>query len=74
MWLFKSNREIMVEKSIYIKNDRAIETSQIVISGITSSLRDKNKMVARKNINSYALNFRIRQNIFKKICVILKKA
>ena len=48
MWLFKSNREIMIEKSIYVKNDRAIETSQIVISGITSSLRDKIKWSLEK--------------------------
>ena len=43
MWLFKSDKEIMVEKSIYVENDRAIETSLIVIGGITSSLRDKIK-------------------------------
>ena len=48
MWLFKSNREIMIEKSIYVQNDRAIETSQIVISGITSSLRDKIKWSLEK--------------------------
>ena len=38
----------MVEKSIYVENDRAIETSQIVISGITSSLRDKIKWSLEK--------------------------
>ena len=31
----------MIEKSIYVKDDKAIETSQIVISGITSSLKNK---------------------------------
>ena len=41
IWVFKSNKEIMVEKSIYVKNDMAIETSQIVVSGITSSLKNK---------------------------------
>ncbi len=41
IWLFKSNKELMVEKSIFVKNDMAIETSQIVISGITSSVKDK---------------------------------
>jgi len=41
IWVFKSNREIMIEKSIYVKDDKAIETSQIVISGITSSLKNK---------------------------------
>ncbi len=48
MWLFKSDKEIMVEKSIYVENDRAIETSQIVIGGITSSLRDKIKWSLEK--------------------------
>ena len=41
IWMFKSNNEIMIEKSIYVKNDMAIESSQIVISGITSALRNK---------------------------------
>ena len=41
IWIFKSNNEVMIEKSIYVKKDMAIETSQIVISGITSSLKNK---------------------------------
>ncbi len=41
IWMFKSNKEIMIEKSIFVKNDMAVETSQIVISGITSSLKNK---------------------------------
>jgi uncharacterized heparinase superfamily protein len=41
IWMFKSNNEIIVEKSIYVKNDMAVETFQIVISGITSSLNTK---------------------------------
>ncbi len=41
IWMFKSNREIMIEKSIFVKNDIAIETNQIVISGVTSSLNTK---------------------------------
>lgn len=41
IWIFKSNNEIMIEKSIYVEKNMAIETSQIVISGITSSLKNK---------------------------------
>tara|TARA_Y100001970_G_scaffold286120_1_gene407499 strand:+ start:13760 stop:15298 length:1539 start_codon:yes stop_codon:yes gene_type:complete len=40
IWIFKSSNEINIEKSIYVKNDIAIETSQIVISGITSLLKN----------------------------------
>ena len=41
IWMFKSNKEIAIEKSIYVKNDIANETNQIVISGVTSSLNTK---------------------------------
>jgi len=41
MWVFKSNNEIVIENSIYVINDMAIQTSQIVINGITSSLKNK---------------------------------
>ena len=41
IWMFKSNKEILIEKSIFVKNDIASETNQIVISGITSSLNTK---------------------------------
>ena len=41
IWIFKSNKEIVVEKSIFVRNDIANETNQIVISGITSSLNTK---------------------------------
>tara|TARA_X000000368_G_scaffold414597_1_gene404768 strand:- start:1257 stop:2837 length:1581 start_codon:yes stop_codon:yes gene_type:complete len=41
IWMFKSNNEIIIENSIFVKNDIAIQTSQIVISGITSSLKNK---------------------------------
>ncbi len=41
IWMFKSDSEIMIEKSIYVNNDLAIETSQIVITGLTSSLKNK---------------------------------
>ena len=29
IWIFKSNNEIIIEKSIYVNNDMALETSQI---------------------------------------------
>ena len=40
IWMFKSNNQILIENSIYVKNDMATQTSQIVISGITSSLKN----------------------------------
>ncbi len=43
IWIFKSNKEVVIEKSIFVKNDIAVETSQIVISGITSSLNSQIK-------------------------------
>ena len=39
--MFKSNKEMLIEKSIFVRNDIANETTQIVISGITSSLNTK---------------------------------
>ena len=48
IWMFKSDNEIMIEKSIYVKNDMAIETSQIVISGVTSLLKNKIKWSLEK--------------------------
>ena len=41
IWMFRSNKEVVIEKSIFVKDDIAIETTQIVISGITSSLNTK---------------------------------
>ena len=41
IWMFKSNKAIIIEKSIFVKNDIASETTQIVISGVTSSLNTK---------------------------------
>ena len=41
IWMFKSNKEMIIEKSIFIRNDIANETNQIVISGITSELNTK---------------------------------
>ena len=36
-----SNKEMVIEKSIFVRNDIANETTQIVLSGITSSLNTK---------------------------------
>ncbi len=41
IWMFRSNEEMEIEKSIFVRNDIAIETKQIVISGITSKLNTK---------------------------------
>ena len=41
IWMFKSNSKMLIEKSIFVKDDVANETKQIVISGITSSLNTK---------------------------------
>ena len=41
IWMFRSNKEMLIEKSIFVRNDIANETKQIVISGITSTLNTK---------------------------------
>jgi len=41
IWMFRSNKEMLIEKSIFVRNDIANETKQIVISGITSALNTK---------------------------------
>jgi len=41
IWMFRSNKEMAIEKSIFVRNDVANETKQIVINGITSSLNTK---------------------------------
>ena len=41
IWVFKSNKEMVIEKSIFVRNDIANETTQIVVSGVTSSLNTK---------------------------------
>ena len=48
IWMFKSNNEINIEKSIFVENDTAIETSQIVISGVTSLLKNRIKWSLEK--------------------------
>ena len=39
--MFRSNKEMIIERSIFVRDDIATETTQIVISGITSSLNTK---------------------------------
>ena len=41
IWMFKSNNKMVVEKSIFVRSDVAIENKQIVISGNTSQLNTK---------------------------------
>ena len=41
IWMFKSNKEMVIEKSIFVRNDIANETNQIVISGVTSLMNNK---------------------------------
>ena len=48
IWMFKSNKEIEIKKSIFVRNDIANETNQIVISGVTSSLNTKIKWSLEK--------------------------
>ena len=48
MWVFKCDNKIIIEKSINVKNDITIETSQIVISGTTSLLKNKIKWSLEK--------------------------
>ena len=48
MWVFKSNKKMMIEKSIFVRNDVANETTQIVISGITSELQTKVEWLIEK--------------------------
>ena len=48
IWMFRSNKEVLIEKSIFVKNDVAIETVQIVIGGITSSRNTKIEWLLEK--------------------------
>jgi len=41
IWMFRSNNEIKIEESIFVENDIANQTKQIVISGVTSLLNTK---------------------------------
>ena len=48
IWIFKSSSDISLEKSIYVEKDIARETSQMVINGVTSSIRNKIKWSLEK--------------------------
>ena len=48
IWIFKSDKDVKIEKSIYIENDNAIETNQIVIEGVTTSIKNKIKWSIEK--------------------------
>ena len=48
IWMFRSNKEMVIEKSIFVRDDIANETTQIVISGVTSSLKTKVKWSLEK--------------------------
>jgi uncharacterized heparinase superfamily protein len=48
IWMFRSNKEMLIQKSIFVRNDIANETSQIVISGITSALNTKIEWLLEK--------------------------
>jgi hypothetical protein len=39
--MFRSSKEMIIERSIFVRDDIATETTQIVISGITSALNTK---------------------------------
>ena len=41
IWIFKASGELSIEKSIFVENDIAKETAQIVMSGITSALKNR---------------------------------
>ena len=43
IWMFKSNSELGLEKSIYVDNNSTKETQQIVIKGITDSTKNIEK-------------------------------
>ena len=46
--MFRSNKEMIIEKSIFVKDDIANEAEQIVISGITATLNTKIKWSLEK--------------------------
>ena len=41
IWLFKSNKDLVLEESVYIDNNDVKETKQIVIKGITKKNREQ---------------------------------
>ena len=73
IWMFRSNKEMIIEKSIFVRNDIANETTQIVISGITSITKHQSRMVTRKNMKRNALISVYDKSSLKKICNVLNK-
>ena len=53
IWLFKSNRELIIEDSISVDNNITKPTKQIVIKGVLSD-KDYRKMVI-ENLKKFAL-------------------
>ena len=49
LWIFKTSREVVIENSIFVENDIAIETAQLVISGVTLNLKNIIKWSLKKN-------------------------
>ena len=41
IWLFKSNKDLVLEESVYIDKNDVKETKQIVIKGITKKNREQ---------------------------------
>ena len=41
IWVFKTNKDLSLEESVFMDKNDAKETKQIVISGITSALNTK---------------------------------
>ena len=41
MWIFKSNKDLVLEESVFIDKNDVKETKQIVIKGITKKNREK---------------------------------
>ena len=41
IWLFKANKDIVLEESVYVDKNNIKQTNQIVIKGITKNNREK---------------------------------
>ena len=41
MWLFRANKDLVLEESVYMDKNNVKETKQIVIKGITRNNREK---------------------------------
>ena len=49
IWLFKSNKDLSLEESVFIEKNDVKETKQIVIKGITKQNREKIQWSLIKN-------------------------